>query len=336
VRFRFYLLLLIGIANVLKGSNQPRVLKGYAQGSTFQISYYGQPKKAIDQAIITLLSQIDSSVSTYQAHSIISKINAGQYGVKTDTIFRACFRKAKAIWTSSNGAFDPTVMPLVNAWGFGQKTSKKPSQGLLDSLLPAIGFNLIELNADTIIKHHPNVSLDFNAFAQGYSVDLVTNLLKQSGLKHFVVEIGGEVYAYGHKPKREQWQLGIEQPIDNPSGINPNLQMVYLQNQAISSSGNYRKFFIQDGIKYAHHIDPKTGYPAQNNLLSVSVVAADCITTDASATALLVMGLEASKIYLMQHPELQALLVYANAQGRLELYKTPGFYSLENIKKASR
>lgn len=330
------LLLFLIVSAIAEAAQKPRVLKGYAQGSTFQISYYGKPKKPIDQSILDLLSQIDSSVSTYQANSIISKINAGQSGIKTDTIFRACFRKAKAIWSSSNGAFDPTVMPLVNAWGFGQKKTSKPSKGYIDSLLPSIGFNLIELNADTIVKHHPNVSLDFNAFAQGYSVDLVSNLLKQAGLKHFVVEIGGEVYAHGHKPKKEQWQLGIEQPIDNPNGINPNLQTVYLQNQAISSSGNYRKFFIQDGVKYAHHIDPKTGYPAQNNLLSVSVVASECITTDASATALLVMGLEASKTYLNQHPELQAMLVYANASGRLELYKTPGFYALEDTKKASR
>ncbi len=330
------LLLLIIVSAIAEAAQKPRVLKGYAQGSTFQITYYGKPKKSIDQSILDLLSQIDSSVSTYQANSIISKINAGQHGIKTDTIFRACFRKAKAIWSSSNGAFDPTVMPLVNAWGFGQKKAAKPSKGYIDSLLPSIGFNLIDLNADTIVKHHPNVSLDFNAFAQGYSVDLVANLLKQAGLKHFVVEIGGEVYAHGHKPKKEQWQLGIEQPIDNPNGINPNLQTVYLQNQAISSSGNYRKFFIQDGVKYAHHIDPKTGYPAQNNLLSVSVVASECITTDATATALLVMGLEASKTYLNQHHELQAMLVYANALGRLELYKTPGFYALEDIKKASR
>jgi thiamine biosynthesis lipoprotein len=330
------LLLFLIVSAIAEAAQKPRVLKGYAQGSTFQISYYGKPKKPIDQAILDLLSQIDSSVSTYQVNSIISKINAGQSGIKTDTIFRACFRKAKAIWSSSNGAFDPTVMPLVNAWGFGQKKTSKPSKGYIDSLMPSIGFNLIDLNADTIVKHHPNVSLDFNAFAQGYSVDLVSNLLKQAGLKHFVVEIGGEVYAHGHKPKKEQWQLGIEQPIDNPNGINPNLQSVYLQNQAISSSGNYRKFFIQDGVKYAHHIDPKTGYPAQNNLLSVSVVASECITTDASATALLVMGLEASKTYLNQHPELQAMLVYANASGRLELYKTPGFYALEDTKKASR
>jgi thiamine biosynthesis lipoprotein len=330
------LLLFLIVSAIAEAAQKPRVLKGYAQGSTFQITYYGKPKKPIDQSILNLLSQIDSSVSTYQANSIISKINAGQHGIKTDTIFRACFRKAKAIWSSSNGAFDPTVMPLVNAWGFGQKKTSKPNKGYIDSLMPSIGFNLIALNADTIVKHHPNVSLDFNAFAQGYSVDLVANLLKQAGLKHFVVEIGGEVYANGHKPKKEQWQLGIEQPIDNPNGINPNLQTVYLQNQAISSSGNYRKFFIQDGVKYAHHIDPKTGYPAQNNLLSVSVVASECITTDASATALLVMGLEASKTYLNQHPELQAMLVYANASGRLELYKTPGFYALEDIKKASR
>ena len=330
------LLLFLIVSAIAEAAQKPRVLKGYAQGSTFQITYYGKPKKPIDQAILNLLSQIDSSVSTYQANSIISKINAGQHGIKTDTIFRACFRKAKAIWSSSNGAFDPTVMPLVNAWGFGQKKTSKPNKGYIDSLMPSIGFNLIALNADTIVKHHPNVSIDFNAFAQGYSVDLVANLLKQAGLKHFVVEIGGEVYANGHKPKKEQWQLGIEQPIDNPNGINPNLQTVYLQNQAISSSGNYRKFFIQDGVKYAHHIDPKTGYPALNNLLSVSVVASECITTDASATALLVMGLEASKTYLNQHPELQAMLVYANASGRLELYKTPGFYALEDIKKASR
>lgn len=334
LRSAFLLLLCFSILTIQ--AKTPVVLKGYAQGSTFQISYYGKPKLKVDQDILRVLAQIDSSVSTYLPCSIIARINAGEQGVKTDSIFRACFRKAKQIWKSSDAAFDPTVMPLVNAWGFGQKKSPKPNADSIHTILSYVGFDLIELSGDSVIKKHPKVSLDFNAFAQGYSVDLIAALLKRAGLKHFVVEIGGEVYASGHKPKREQWQLGIEQPIDNPSGINPNLQTVYLQDQAISSSGNYRKYFIQDGIKYAHHIDPKTGYPAQNNLLSVSVVAAECITTDATATALLVMGLEASKRYLSAHKELNALLVYSDANGRLTLYKTPGFYTLENTKKASR
>jgi thiamine biosynthesis lipoprotein len=300
-------------------------LEGEAQGTYYHISYYDNQNRDLQFQIDSILRDFDQSVSTYQPNSIISRINRNEKNVTLDNYFITCFNKAKEVWKNTGGAFDPTVYPLVNAWGFGPGKKVKIEQHEIDSILSFVGFEKINLkHGHTLVKKDPRVTLDFNAFAQGYSVDVVSAYLQLNGIKSFIVEIGGEVYAQGVQPNGENWTVGIEEPYDNKLSGNTYYAIAKLENRAIATSGNYRRFIIEDGIKYAHHIDPKTGYPTKNNLLSASIFANECITSDATATGILVMGLDAAITYLDKHPEIQAYLIYSDEHGDYQVYKTSG------------
>lgn len=302
----------------------PIRIEGNAQGTTYHITYFDQQNRDFSSEIEIILQDFDKSVSTYLPTSLISQINANKKNVIVDRYFIACFNKAKEIWKNTGGAFDPTVYPLVNAWGFGPGKKQKIEKHKIDSILKFVGFDLIELKGNKVVKKDPRVALDFNAFAQGYSVDVISDFLNSKGITAYMVEIGGEVYAKGKKPDGGNWKVGIEKPIDNKETENPLKAIVKLENMAIATSGNYRRFIIEDGVKYAHHIDPKTGYPTKNNLLSASVFSKECISSDANATGILVMGLEKAKVFLEQHPELQAYLIYSDDHGNYQTYETPG------------
>lgn len=303
---------------------EPIKIEGETQGTTYHITYFDNENRNLKPEIEKILQEFDLSVSTYNPNSIISKINSNQKKIKVDTYFTVCFKKAKEVWKNTKGTFDPTVYPIVNAWGFGPGKKQTIEKTKIDSMLQFVGFNLIELNGNKIIKKDPRVALDFNAFAQGYSVDVVSDFLKSKKITSFVVEIGGELYANSKKPNGDSWTVGIEKPIDNKDSMNPLNAVVKLENLALATSGNYRRFIIEDGIKYAHHIDPKTGYPTKNNLLSASVFSGKCITSDAYATGILVMGLEKAKVFLNLHPELQAYLIYSDEKGNYQIYETEG------------
>lgn len=307
---------------------EPVKFGGNAQGSTYHITYFDKKNRNFQLQIEKILQDFDRSVSTYLPTSIISKINSNQKDVIVDKYFIACFNKAKEVWKNTDGAFDPTVYPLVNAWGFGPGKKLKIEKPIIDSIIKFVGFDLIELKGNKIIKKDPRVALDFNAFAQGYSVDVVSEFLNSKGINSYIVEIGGEVYAKGKKLNGDNWTIGIEKPIDNKESTNPLKAIVKLENLAVSTSGNYRRFVIEDGIKYSHHIDPKTGYPTKNNLLSASIFAKECISSDANATGVLVMGLEKAKEFLQVHPELQAYLIYSDDQGNYQIFETPGLKSI--------
>jgi thiamine biosynthesis lipoprotein len=319
------LILYVLLVSVIGYSQQePIKIEGSAQGTTYHITYFDKKERNLQPQIEQLLQDFDKSVSTYIPNSIISKINSNQKYVIVDKYFITCFKKAKEVWKNTNGAFDPTVYPLVNAWGFGPGKKQKIEKEKIDSILKYVGFDLIELKGNKIIKKDPRVALDFNAFAQGYSVDVVSEFLNSKGIHAYIVEIGGEVYANGKKTNGDNWSIGIEKPIDNKTELNPLKAVVKLENLAVATSGNYRRFIIEDGVKYAHHIDPKTGYPTKNNLLSASVFSKQCIASDANATGILVMGLEKAKVFLQQHTELQAYLIYSDDKGNYQIYETPG------------
>ncbi|MGL2964016.1 FAD:protein FMN transferase [Flavobacterium sp. RSB2_4_14] len=303
-------------------------IEGEAQGTTYHITYYDKKNRNLKPEIEKLLLDFDNSVSTYNPNSIISKINSNEKNVKVDKYFVTCFKKAKEVWKDTNGAFDPTVFPLVNMWGFGPGKKEKIEKSKIDSVLKFVGFNLIELKGKKVIKKDKRVSLDFNAFAQGYSVDVVADFLNLKKINSYIVEIGGEVYAKGKKPNGENWIVGIEKPIDNKETENPFKAIAKLENLAIATSGNYRRFSIENGVKYAHHIDPKTGYPTKNNLLSASIFSKECITSDSNATGILVMGLEKAITFLKQHTELQAYLIYSDNNGNYQIYETPEIKSI--------
>lgn len=318
------------IINLTVAFSQNGVIKieGSAQGTTYHIIYYDEQSRDLKPEIEKILQDFDKSVSTYLPSSIISRINRNEKKVKVDATFITCFNKAKEVWQNTNGAFDPTVYPLSNAWGFGPGKKEIIAQHKIDSLLKFVGFNLIELKGNKIIKKDPRVSLDFNAFAQGYSVDVVSQFLISKGLNSFIVEIGGEVYAKGTKPNGNKWTAGIEQPIDNKEGYNSYQALAKLENLALATSGDYRRFQMIDGVKYAHHIDPKTGYPTKNNLLSASLFTKDCISADANATGILVMGLEKAKLFLKEHTEIQAYLIYSDENGNFKTFETEGLKSI--------
>jgi len=309
-------------------AQEPIKIEGYAQGTTYHITYFDKKNRNWQTQIDTLLRQFDLSVSTYIPNSVISKINANKPNIKVDKYFITCFKKAKEVWKNTHGAFDPTVYPLVNAWGFGPGKKQKIEQTKIDSMLQFVGFDLITLKGKRIIKKDPRVALDFNAFAQGYSVDVVSDFLKSKGINNFIVEIGGEVYANGKKPNGENWKVGIEQPYDNKESENPYNIIANLENLALATSGNYRRFIVENGVKYAHHLDPKTGYPTKNNLLSASIFSKQCIASDANATGVLVMGLEKAKVFLQQHPELQAYLIYSDENGNFKTYTSDGLSAI--------
>ncbi len=303
---------------------EPISIEGKAQGTTYHITYYDQLNRNFQPDIETLLQDFDKSVSTYLPTSIISRINANEKEVFVDKYFIYCFNEAKRIWKETQGAFDPTVYPLVNAYGFGPGKKQKIDKVKIDSIIQFVGFDLVSLKKNKIVKKDSRVGLDFNAFAQGYSVDVVADFLNSKAINAFIVEIGGEVYAKGKKPNGDHWTIGIEKPIENKESQNPLKAIVKLENKGTATSGNYRRFIVEDGIKYVHHIDPKTGYSTKNNLLSASIFSKKCITSDANATGVLVMGFEKAKIYLNKHPELQAYLIYSDDKGVYQVYQTPG------------
>ena len=327
-KIRFTLSLIFLYALTLCAQQEPIRLEGQAQGTSYHITYFDTANRNLHPEIKNILSDFDQSVSTYVPTSIISRINANEKKVIVDKYFTTCFNKAKEVWKNTNGAFDPTVYPLVNAWGFGPGKKQKMEKTKIDSILQFVGFHLIQLKGNKVVKKDLRVSLDFNAFAQGYSVDVVSEFLNSKGIHSYIVEIGGEVYAKGKKPNGENWKIGIEKPIDNKESSNDLKAIVTLENLAIATSGNYRRFVLEDGVKYHHHLDPKTGYPTKNNLLSASVFAKECISSDANATGILVMGLDKAKEFLAIHTELQAYLIYSDDKGNYQVYETPG---LKNI-----
>lgn len=320
----FNLLLIFFFCSSLYSQNNPFKIEGLTQGSTYHITYFDKQNRDFQYDIDSILHDFDKSVSTYDSTSIISRINRNKGVVEIDAYFKDCFNKFQEVSKNTDGAFDATVFPLVNAWGFGPNKKLKVDQSVIDSILKFVGYKMISLNGNRVVKKDPRVSLDFNAFAPGYSVDVISKYLELKGVSSYIVEIGGEVFAKGKKINGDDWKVGIEKPIENLNSENPLKAIVKLENRAVATSGNYRKFIVEDGKKYAHHIDPKTGYPTKNNLLSVSVFAGDCASADAYATGLLVLGLDKAIKFLANHKELQAYLIYSDEKGNYKIFETSG------------
>ncbi len=298
-------------------------INGFTQGTTFHIQYLDIKNRNFEHKMVKILTDFDNSVSTYNANSIISKVNRNEKNIKLDTYFTTCFTEAKHLFEITHGAFDPTVYPLVNAWGFGPEKKQAIEQTKLDSILTFVGFDKIRIDKGTVVKSDPRVQLDFNAFAQGYSVDVLADFLQKKGIKDFIIEIGGEVRAHGHDQDQFIWRVGIEQPIENKIQNNAHQVIIELDNKAVATSGNYRRFIEVNGKKIVHNLNPSTGLPTANNLLSASVFCSDALSADALATGFLVMGLEKTKIFLELNPEIGAYLIYSNDKGEFEVFMSP-------------
>jgi len=299
-------------------------MEGLAFGTTFHITMDDPEKKIKEADIDSLIHAMNRSLSTYLSNSDISKINRGDTTVVVDELFTEVFEKSLRIFNETNGAFDPTIGTLVNAWGFGP--GKKISQldkRQVDSLLVYVGFDKLRLLNNIVIKEHSETFLDFNANAKGFAVDLIGRYLERQGVENYLVEIGGEIRARGLNSSTEDWKIAIEKP--NFDGSRSFQTILALHNESIATSGNYRKFKIDsiNGEKYAHTIDTKTGYPSKSNLLSASVIGeVDCADVDGYATAFMAMGLESSQRFLQEHTDLKALFIYTDTSGDLKIYTT--------------
>jgi thiamine biosynthesis lipoprotein len=295
---------------------------GFAQGTTYSIVYLkknNNDPSDLKIKIEKILHDFDMSLSLYQDSSIISKINRNE-DVVPDTFFTEVFIKSAMISEMTEGLFDITVGPLVKAWGFGPEAHKNFRESKRDSLLNLVGMKKVSLVNGRLIKSNPGIILDVNAIAQGYSVDVVCRFFDNLGIADYLVEIGGEVRSKGTKAG-VPWRIGIDKPIDNNNSPGQTLQaIIKLTDRALATSGNYRKFYIEDGIKYSHEIDPRTGYPAKNTLLSASIEAADCATADGIATACMVMGKDKTIEFMGRHPEFEAYLIYSDSTGNFKTW----------------
>jgi len=309
----------------LKQTPEYKSIHGQTQGTTYNMTYQDKPGRDLQPKIDELLHEFDMSLSVYESNSIISKVNRNDNEVKLDNYFITVFRKSEEVFRSSNGAFDITVAPLVFAWGFGPGPRVNIDSAYIDSLMQFVGMEKISIVDNKVVKQNPGVQVDVNAIAQGYSVDVVAEFLENKGIENYLVEIGGELRVKGVNKKGELWRIGIDKPIDSNMVPGENLQAIMqLKNKSLATSGNYRKFYEKDGVKYAHSIDPKTGYPVMSRLLSATVMANDCITADAFATAFMVMGLEKSIVYIKNQQELDVYLVYSDENGNFKTFTTPG------------
>ena len=293
------LLLLVSCAQ-----KEYRQNSNFVFGTIYNITY--QSDKDLQQEIETELMKVDGEFSMFNPQSTVARINSGDSTVERSEMFNEIYQLAQTVSRETDGAFDITVAPLVNAWGFGFKHEQLPTPEQVDSLLQLRN------------------QMDFSAIAKGYGCDVVARLLESHGIHNYMVEIGGEVVVSGKNAKGDDWHIGITKPTDDSLSVEGEMQTVLsITDHAMATSGNYRNFYYQGGRKYAHTIDPRTGYPVQHSLLSATVLADNCATADAYATSFMVLGVEGAKAVLARHPELMAYLIYADEKGQLATWASP-------------
>ncbi len=300
--------------------------EGKAQGTYYSATYLQPDGKDLQPEIEKLFNEFDLSLSTYNPNSIISKINKNNDSVVTDVYFETMFEAAQKVSEHTNGAFDITVAPLVNAWGFGFGNHERNKAPDVEKLLPLIGYKKVKLVNHRLVKENPDIMIDASAIAQGYSADLIAQLFDKNNCENYMIDIGGEIVCKGLNPKGELWHIGIDKPVDDPENANGELQtIVHLSNVGLTTSGNYRQFYFKDGKKLAHTIHPKTGMPVEHNLLSATVVASNCTLADAYATAFMVLGVDSAMKICKTMPEMDCYLIYTDKDGKYQVTYTEGF-----------
>lgn len=307
---------------------------GFIFGTVYDIKY--QCDSNLQQSVKAELDKVDKAMSMFNKESTVSKINRGERPDISGTMFEELYNTASLISKDTQGAFDITVSPLVNAWGFGFKNAMMPTKGQVDSMLQFVGYEKISLikehNGTFVDKKDSRVTLDLSSIAKGYGCDIVARLLRERGVRNFMINIGGEIVASGTNEKAKPWQIGVNKPTDDSLNTNGDIQTILsIRDKAMATSGNYRNFYYKDGKKYAHTIDPHSGYPVQHNILSSTVIADNCTTADAYATAFMVLGLEGAKTVLNRHPELMAYFIYTDKNGKNAIWYSPSMKGL--IKK---
>lgn len=295
---------------------------GFVFGTVYKITY--QCKDDLKPEIEAELKRFDQSLSPFNDSSVISRVNRNEELV-TDSFFQTCFNRSMEISRETEGAFDITVAPLANAWGFGFKKGTFPDSLMIDSLLQFTGYEKVKLENGKVIKQDPRTMLSCSAVAKGCSVDVVAHLLDRKGIKNYMVDIGGEVVVKGKNATGDLWRIGINKPYDDSLAVKQDIQTILnLTDVGMATSGNYRNYYYKDGKKYAHTIDPRTGYPVQHSILSSTVVAEDCMTADALATSFMVMGLEEAEKFCKANPMIDAYFIYSGENGEFKTYYTDG------------
>ena len=334
------LLLIIGTIYISRQEHSKtyRHAEGSIFGTIYHITY--EADRDLQPDMVEALMHVDNSLSMFNDSSVISRINRGEdVDLSKQRMFVEVFQLAQTISKETNGAFDITVAPLVNAWGFGFKNDTKPSPAAIDSLRQFIGYQNVNIVNHQVQKTDPRTMLDCSAIAKGYGTDVVARLLRSKDVSNFMIEIGGEVVVAGKNDRGGPWRIGVTKPTEYPENQNNELQAVlslpYHNStstskhtlSALATSGNYRNFYYKDGKRYAHTIDPRTGYPVQHNILSATVIAPNCATADAYATSFMVMGLEKAQLLLEKHSELMAYIIYSDEQGKNAVWYSPALES---------
>ena len=318
----FLVLLIVGTVLIIRQQHAMPYQKcaGSVFGTTYHITY--QYDEDLQAEIEAKMQEVDNSLSMFNKESVISRVNNNQHP-KLTRMFLEVFQQAQKISEDTEGAFDITVGPLVNAWGFGFKHEQLPDKHAVDSLMAIIGYQKVRCNGNQIIKSDPRIVLDCSAIAKGYGVDVIARLLSEKGISNYMVEIGGEVVTRGISEKRVPWKIGVTKPTDDPLAEGNELQTVLnVTDKAMATSGNYRNFYYKGKRKYAHTINPKTGYPVQHNILSATVLTSTCMRADAYATSFMVMGFEGARKVLERNPDLMAYIIYDD-HGQNKVWYSP-------------
>lgn len=301
--------------------------EGVIFGTVYHITYLGS--EDLQKDIEDELQKFDEALSMFNPNSTLSRINKSgteEIDLQQEPWTEKVLKESIQLSEITGGAFDITVAPLVNAWGFGFQSMGDVTQKDIDSLKQFVGYRLLKLKKGILTKADPRVQLDASAVAKGYACDVVVELLRKKGVRNYMIEIGGEMALKGQNPKGTDWQVGVNKPTDDPTSTNMDLQQILtITDKAIATSGNYRKFYEKDGKKYAHTIDPASGYPVQHSLLSATVIAEDCLTADALATAFMVMGVEKAMALAEKMPDVEALFIYNEGGSGNKTCSTTGF-----------
>lgn len=292
-------------------------INGTAQGTTYHITYYAQDSFIVKRQIDSVLNKIDSSLSLYKTYSLVNQFNQSASGIIADQHLITVVTKALEVYRKTKGLFDITVFPLTDAWGFGPvKKQSLPDSATINTILPCINSRLVKKKKDRIIKKKPCVQLDPNGIAQGYSVDVLADFFDGRGIKSYIIELGGEIRISGRKPGNEKMSIGIEAPGDD-ADFSMIKKIVYLDQGAITTSGNYRRYYESNGKKITHLLNPKTGYTLQNEMISATVYAKDAMTADAYDNALMVMGVEKALAFVDRRKDLAAHFIYKTSDGKV-------------------
>ncbi|MDR1592411.1 MAG: FAD:protein FMN transferase [Prevotellaceae bacterium] len=319
------LLLIIGGILLLLPQRSPYIKEqGMVFGTVYHITWQPATGQALADSIRQLFADVDASLSMFNRESLLSRINRNE-AVRTDCLFETVFLKAQEVAAATGGRFDITVAPLVNLWGFGFQHYETVSDSIIQRLLRTVGYRTVRLENHQLIKSHPETMLDMSAIAKGYACDAVAMLFERHQVANYLIEIGGEVVAKGVNAAGEVWHIGINRPVDDAtSATNIIERVVLLSSGGMATSGNYRNFYMRDGKKYAHTIDPLTGYPVQHSLLSATIIADNGMTADAYATACMALGLEKSLALCRQTDNIEGFFIYDDC-GELRMAYSDGF-----------